>query len=67
MKYEPENNYNYVRCFGSGILPDEEKCPVTNLHKVKCVGDTAGYNGVRHWRCPACFTEHRKKVRDKNK
>ena len=67
MKYDSENNFNYVHCYGSGIIPDSEKCPVTNLHLVKCVGDNAGYNGVRHWRCPACFEEQRKKVRELNK
>jgi hypothetical protein len=55
----------YKMCAGPGLAADVEKCPVSGgMHKVPTRGDTASYNGVRSWRCSACFESHRAKVRN---
>jgi transposase len=55
-------------CHGPGIRPDEEKCLTSEdgFHEVNAEGNTAPYNGVRHWRCPRCHEVHRSRVRALN-
>ena len=60
------NGIIHMTCVGSGLLPDKEPCVLgytgKNFHKLLPNKDTRPYNGIKNWRCPECFTEHRKKI-----
>ena len=40
------------------------------IHTIEPIGKNlftvkyASYNGIRSWRCPTCFAEHRKRIAD---
>jgi len=63
VKKEPEMVYKI--CAGPGLKYRDEDCPITFLHRVVDCNDVKSYNGIINWRCPACFKEHRKRVRQK--
>lgn len=62
------------KCHGPGIVPGSEKCIPSQsphaegwlkigYHEVSRA--LVSYTGIRTWRCPVCFDEHRKRVRDR--
>ena len=58
-------------CHGPGLKPLTDHCMSTHasksgFHAIKKSGDGAAYNGIRTWRCPQCFLEHRQRVRQAN-
>lgn len=58
-------NLTYRLCAGPGLRPsDPDRClgSADGFHPVPPTGDTAPYNGVKTWRCPACFQEHRRRL-----
>jgi hypothetical protein len=67
-----------MRCHGPSLTPDNEKCiesqsptatgwKKNGYHEILATGDGASYNGIRSWRCPTCFAEHRKRIADLKK
>jgi hypothetical protein len=57
----------WKRCHGPAIQAGSEKCAASTAdssggHMVPNAGDAASYNGVRTWRCPRCFEEHRRRI-----
>jgi hypothetical protein len=57
----------WKHCHGPALQADAEKCisiksDASGGHKVPNAGDAANYNGVRTWRCPECFEEHRRRI-----
>jgi hypothetical protein len=69
-----EENTVTIKCHGPGLKSDEEKCLVSQdsqstgwnaigFHKIPKEGDGAAYNGIRNWRCPKCFDEHRNRIK----
>lgn len=73
------SDFVYLQCHGPALKPLEEKCILSQsaeatgwakigYHRVPAKGDGASYNGIRTWRCPTCFTEHRRRISEtKNK
>lgn len=62
-----------MRCHGPALEPLAEKCIESQAqdatgwkkigyHEIPAEGDGASYNGIRTWRCPTCFTEHRRRI-----
>lgn len=60
-----------IKCHGPGIVAGSEKCipsqsPTADgwlkigCHEVET--KLVAYTGIRTWRCPVCFEEHRKRV-----
>lgn len=67
----------HMRCHGPALEPQAEKCiesqaPAANgwrkigYHQIPAEGDGASYNGIRAWRCPTCFAEHRRRIAYRN-
>jgi hypothetical protein len=69
-RYLPEASCSrlvWKRCHGPAIQAGSEKCAASTAdssggHMVPNAGDAASYNGVRTWRCPRCFEEHRRRI-----
>lgn len=54
-------------CFGPHIIPDEEPCLTgKRFHRVEEDNEVNVHKGVRYWRCPECFEEHVKRIREFN-
>lgn len=70
----PYQNQNTVRrrrdnnvwtiCSGPAIAPNAAACMINRgFHAVPAdAADVRPYNGIRHWRCPACMEEHLRRV-----
>lgn len=63
-----------TQCHGPSLVPKEEKCIPSQkpeatgwlkigYHEIPASGDGASYNGIRSWRCPECFNEHRRRIK----
>jgi hypothetical protein len=60
-----------MKCHGPGIVPGSKKCIPSQSPKAEGwlkIGchevsrKLVSYTGIRAWRCPVCFDEHRKKL-----
>ena len=66
-----------LRCRGPALEPLAERCIESQAqdttgwkkigyHEIPAEGGGASYNGIRNWRCPVCFAEHRRRVSSAN-